>query len=515
MKNVHAILVLLVVLLPFQGQASTKVDSLKQLLLHSEVPIDRAEVLWSIAYELFDVDNEQAVFYAERAYHDVWQRGDSLQIVKVGTTYGQLLRRVGKLRQSIEISEGLLQIARRHDFKKYTSMLLNSLTLCLILTEEFGEALEFGYELLEHRRVSGKQFDIGIALNNLGLLFYKMGDHKNAIEFYLEAVSILRNIKDTTFLPGNLYNLGLAYSQLNQLSTAINYIDSAVALKIPSRDAQMHFSFAYAEVYRKLLEFNTAERHYLRCLELADNLKDSRFQMTALNALANLELRRGNLSLCEKYLAREAKVVGAAEHKQLRIERLKTEAEYHAAKGEMTIAYQETQKYILEKFSMIYEMNRDVRNAQQRAIQKDNVRKLKMQANILDLQNLTLERQRIFAGSVTLLLFILAFLTYKLLNANSQIRSINRLLDARVVERTGELRKHSDLVHHLVDEHRISGNRFASELFSLVGTLKGLLNLCNAESGSNSQQCLSKASVVVAEIEGIVTRLRSEPTGNG
>lgn len=508
MKNVHMMLALLVVLQPLQGLAESKVDSLKRQL-QSEVPIDKAEALWSIAYELFDVDNEQAVFYAERAYQEVWKRGDSLQIVKVGTTYGQLLRRVGELEKSIEISEGILETARRHDFKKYTLMLLNSISLGLTLTEEFGKALEFGYESLELRRADGKQFDIVIGLNNLGFLFYKIGDHENAIKFYRESLVILRRIRDTTLLPSNLSNLALAYSHLNQLNMAIKCIDSALAFRDPSMELRMHFSYVYGEVHRRLFDFSSAEHNYLRCLELADSLKDSRFQVISLNTLANLELLRGNLSLCEKYLVREDEIVGAAEHKQLRIERSKTKAEYYAAKGEMTLAYKETEKYILEKFSMIEEMNRDIRNAQQRAIQKENVRKLEMQASILDLQELALERQRIFAGSVTFLLFILAFLTYKLLKANSQIRSINILLDERVVERTGELRKHSDLVQHLVDEHRISGNRFASELYSLVGTLKGLINLCKAESNLSSQLCLSKASIVLAQIEGVVTRLKS------
>ncbi len=90
MKTVLCISLLTLVSMQALG-GSEKVDSLKQLL-EQHTTTDKAEVLWGIAYELFDVDNAQALFYAERAYHDVWKRGDSLQIVKVGTTYRQLLR---------------------------------------------------------------------------------------------------------------------------------------------------------------------------------------------------------------------------------------------------------------------------------------------------------------------------------------------------------------------------------------------------------------------------------------
>ncbi len=93
MKIVQPLLVLVLLAGPVRLQASNpKVDSLLRVL-QTHATADRAEVLWGIAYELFDIDNGQAVFYAERAYHEVWAKGDSLQIVKVGTTYGQLLRR--------------------------------------------------------------------------------------------------------------------------------------------------------------------------------------------------------------------------------------------------------------------------------------------------------------------------------------------------------------------------------------------------------------------------------------
>jgi tetratricopeptide (TPR) repeat protein len=421
-----------------------------------------------------------------------------------------LLRRVGKLRQSIEISEGLLQIARRHDFKKYTLTLLNSLTLGLTFMEEFGKALEFGFESLELRKANGNAFDIAIALNNLGLLYYKLDDGENAIKLYLECHKIRRGINDSAFHFSELTNIGLAYGHLGKPTIGMKYLDSAMMQDGNSGPELLGLTYGLGYLHQKLGNADSAAIYFSKCLELALNFKDPRFQMEALHGLANLELVRGNLPLCGKYL-RDIENIGSTEHKLIRTEIVKVKAKYYAASGEMSKAYVESQKYISEYSSQIMEMNREIRWVQQREMEKENIRKLELQANILNLQNLTLARQRIFAGSVTILLFVLAFLAYKLLKANSQIRSINRLLDERVVERTGELRKHSDLVQHLVDEHRISGNRVASELFSLVGTLKGLLNLCDAETSINSHLCLSKASVVVGKIEEIVARLKSPP----
>ena len=70
-----------------------KLDSLRGVLDDNPGSAS-AQVLWGIAYELFDVDNAEALEYAEKAYKKVWDTNDSLMIVKVGTTYGQLLRRM-------------------------------------------------------------------------------------------------------------------------------------------------------------------------------------------------------------------------------------------------------------------------------------------------------------------------------------------------------------------------------------------------------------------------------------
>lgn len=66
MKNVHPFLIFLC-LGVFPGLApamNPKVDSLLRVL-ESNAPGNKVEVLWGIAYELFDVNNSEALFYDE------------------------------------------------------------------------------------------------------------------------------------------------------------------------------------------------------------------------------------------------------------------------------------------------------------------------------------------------------------------------------------------------------------------------------------------------------------------
>ena len=118
---------------PAQDQA--KVDSLRKLLGKGS-KTDQFDSMYGLGYELFDKDNVQAIGYVKDAYKLAREIGDSLRIVKSGTTYGQLMRRFDKLEEAIEITEEMLAIAKRHKFAKETGLLLNSMAIAYTFRAE-------------------------------------------------------------------------------------------------------------------------------------------------------------------------------------------------------------------------------------------------------------------------------------------------------------------------------------------------------------------------------------------
>ncbi|MBS1542013.1 MAG: hypothetical protein JST14_00125, partial [Bacteroidetes bacterium] len=79
MKTVIVVMIL-VVWTAGEGlaQDQRKIDSLKSMLTGT-TDQKSYPLLWGLAYELYDVNNPEAVFYARRAHEVALQMGDSLQ----------------------------------------------------------------------------------------------------------------------------------------------------------------------------------------------------------------------------------------------------------------------------------------------------------------------------------------------------------------------------------------------------------------------------------------------------
>src|ERR1044071_5247190 len=186
-----------------------KVDSLK-----NNIPTAKGQDLYTtyytIANELFDVDNPQAVQYAEQSFEIAKELGDSASIVKSGRQYGQLLRRVDRLDEAIEIFVEVLGISERNNVVAETKRVLNALALAYIYKALYDKALELNFKSLEIREREGDKNEISAALNNIGLVYYKMGNFEQALDFFKQAVQ--KKLESKTNLDPMIYvNAGLAF----------------------------------------------------------------------------------------------------------------------------------------------------------------------------------------------------------------------------------------------------------------------------------------------------------------
>lgn len=510
MKTVQLVAALLLgCVLGVQAETTNpKVDSLKRLL-QSRQPIDKAEVLWSIAYELFDVDNPQAVFYAERAYHEVWAKGDSLQIVKVGTTYGQLLRRVGKVQMSIEISSRLLPVSKRHNYRKYTKMLLNSLQMAYVYAEDYAKSLEMAYESLSIRKMDGDRHEIAIGIGNLGFLLYKICDYESSIEKSKEVLSLLGSSCQEEVCINAVLNIGVCYMEMRNYYEANSWFRKAVEMdkkaELPPA-AQARQSFAQA--LSKVGEVDSAF-YYARAAKFISSRKMDFTVFTAsCLTLASLAMANGDLIEAGSQIKQADSAISRVPHIQLQNSVRLHKARFYVHSGNAAMAFRLYERHFDVADSLEdFRISSSIRELHVAYAQKENEMKIKNQAGLMALQKESIGIQRQYILIVTLLLVLVAALTIKLYRANERKRVINRLLDERIVERTRELGDQRYELKHNLDEHNIVNSRVSSSLISLVNTLQGLLHLAKIDQPSNYKTHIGQAVSIAAKIDELARNL--------
>jgi tetratricopeptide (TPR) repeat protein len=148
-----------------------KIDSLRGLLINKEREA-RADILYELGYEFIETDNQQALKYASDSYGLAKDLGDSLRMVKAILIRGSALRRIERLDEAIKVSLEGLNISRRNRFSNEFKILLNSIAIAYSFKAEYDKALDFHYQSLIIREELGNKFEISIALNNIGFVYF-------------------------------------------------------------------------------------------------------------------------------------------------------------------------------------------------------------------------------------------------------------------------------------------------------------------------------------------------------
>lgn len=509
MKIVQLLAVLALVTASGPLRATQKVDSLLHLL-ETHTAIDRAEVLWAVAYELFDYDNPKAHFYAERAYHEVWKKGDSLQIVKVGTTYAQLERRIGNLDHADKVGETVLHVARRNSYRLYMKKLLNALGNNSVSKERFDKALFYFYESYQLRKEDGDSAELGIALMNIGFVNYKLNDYQASLEYTHNAIKCLNSSRDSLAIMGCYNNLAATYLDMKNFQEAkANFlIAMSIDQKLGNDGNTSSIYGGLATTYLHEGNLDSAQYFSEKSLEAGDRMMDKWSMIVAYLTLSDISLLRDEIKRSKVYLVKSDSMARVSAYPFLRLLVLKQKAKFFAKTGRMSDALTATNLYWSRNDSIYHgaAMAR-IKDIQIKNAQRENELKLQNQASILALKDESLAQHRRMLVIITVLLMLVAILAYELYRAYIKKASINKLLDARVVERTQELGQQRDYLQHRVDEERVHKQRIVSEVQGQVNTLKGLLHLVEKDPGRSQAIYLANANDVTNQIAGTVRRL--------
>ncbi|WP_300564976.1 hypothetical protein, partial [Flavobacterium sp.] len=137
-----------------------------------------------------------------------------------------------------------------------------------------------------------------LLLVNIGAIYQKPNTYKTAVNYYLEALSIIKSEKNMERYEMIIYqNLAESFSKMKQYNTALSYIQKSEKMlqNVDSNELKAHLYLLYSEIYDGKLDFNKAFKNhqlYLKYKELSDNAKAVlKFEnIETLNKLENQKL---------------------------------------------------------------------------------------------------------------------------------------------------------------------------------------------------------------------------------
>ena len=144
---------------------------------------------------------------------------------------------------------------------------------------EFEKAIEFYQQALSIMKDVGNKDSEERLYMNLGNAYHSLGHFKTAIKFHQQALSIMKEVgnKDSE---GRLYmNLGNAYDSLGDFKTAIKFHQQALSImkEVGNKDSEGRVYMNLGDAYYSLGDFNTAIKFHQQALSIMKEVgnKDS------------------------------------------------------------------------------------------------------------------------------------------------------------------------------------------------------------------------------------------------
>jgi CHAT domain-containing protein/Tfp pilus assembly protein PilF len=123
--------------------------------------------------------------------------------------------------------------------------------------------------------------EIGVIYNNIGLVYYKMGEYLKSLNYFNKSVKILENNSNTSpEILANVYNnLGDVYRKLRRNELAKNYFDRVYDIySLLYNESSLEVSFIYnnyANFYKDIGEYDHALIYYEKSLKIRKEIFDS------------------------------------------------------------------------------------------------------------------------------------------------------------------------------------------------------------------------------------------------
>ncbi len=271
----------------------SRLDSLEQALKRASVE-QRFEIFVELFSHYVQTDYDKANEYAEKAYLFASAIGDSLDMVRAGRMRGYALERTGRVDESIEVYQDVLEIAQRNNYDELVKFLLNNLGLAYLNRGVYDKSLEYHFKSLVVREAFGDQSEVSITLNNIGLVYYNLKDFELADNYFQRSLKIKEEIKDNYDLDRLLINIGLCYVKLQRFQDAINIIDRAFKLcEGECNDAILKEGFCgLGEANFELKNIDLANSSFEKSLLIARRQNDKQFIVQNLNNITRIFIER-------------------------------------------------------------------------------------------------------------------------------------------------------------------------------------------------------------------------------
>ena len=252
-------------------------------------------------------DYYNAIDHFTKARNYYQSINDALSIAQVNNSIGLIEISRGNYATGLKLSLSALQIFEEKKLPEQLSIAYNNLAEAYYNTHQIDRALEYNFKALGVREQLSDSIGIKSSTKNIAELYSARREHRRAIEFYEKLLALINPEKDKKLKGDILAKIGNEYLQFNDYDKAAEYLVEG-------------------------LKFN-------RTINNNDGI------LSALNAIANLNIKQTNIKLAEIQLDEAYQLAQNSDNKVELLKNYKLQKELDSIKGAFQGAFQWQTRY--------------------------------------------------------------------------------------------------------------------------------------------------------------------------
>ena len=197
-------------------------------------------------------------------------------------------------------SEALINEAKKQDSTGYIYSGLLQKGNALQRKGNLSKALESYFEAL---KIAGKGSQTGALYITIADVYSIMGNHNNAVNYYQNAIDILKGEKDSLFVASALYNLGDEYLKAGNLDSALLYTKKSQALsnKIKYQIVEAFCLGSMGMIYSRKGNHLQAEVNLNKAIGLLEQLNEYAAICEFLISMSDIYIKKGDNAAAKNY----------------------------------------------------------------------------------------------------------------------------------------------------------------------------------------------------------------------
>ncbi|WP_273566851.1 adenylate/guanylate cyclase domain-containing protein [Maribacter halichondriae] len=363
--------------------------------------------------------------------------------------------------KSLQFSEELLHRAKDLDSTGYIVGGYLQKGNSLKLKGDLSQALENYLQGVTIATSTNKKRELGLLYLSIASVYQVMGNHKNTIRYYKNAIPIFEEVRDTLKYASALENLGDYYNlALAKPDSALLFFEQSGAI-FEARNSKIGIAYnlgnkglAYAQLGQNII----AENNIKKAIGLLEELGDFYPISVYLTYMADIFAERGDLTAAFLYAERSLVLAQQYGLKDQISDANLTLSELYEKKGDADTSLKFYKVHIAYKDSV-----KNVSTVQQMA-------NLQMERKEIELNLLNQERktQKVINIAIGIALFLIGLLAFGLYRRNRFIRKTKQIIE-RERDRSESL-LHNILPQETAEELKKNG-KVAAKKFESVTVL--------------------------------------------